>query len=201
MQKILWNDIARGGVLIGLVMSGFTVLDITILLSGGADFALMTSISSVVSLILYVILVRYVVLKFVAKLPKQMPFSYMQSLSFISLSSILASVWVGITSNVMITQVVGFDNYIDSYVAALTMMMEGSKDVISSGTKELADTVIESVKSSQQPNIIDSIFGTAFSYIIRALVVGIPLSFWIKRNGTGGAVSEPIDNSKSQGDE
>ncbi|MFR9649708.1 MAG: DUF4199 family protein [Rikenellaceae bacterium] len=195
LQKLLWNDIARNGVLIGLVMSGFRLFDISTMMSGSVNFAVITSISNILSFVIYVVLVRYAVVKFEAKLPEQIPFGYMQSLSFISLTSILASVWVAFSSTVVISQVVGFENYIDGYISSVNAMIEMGGDSLGDFSTQFAATTIESLKSSKEPTIIDSIFGTAFIYIMKSLIVGVPLSIWTRRK------VKPVSNSKEQADE
>ncbi len=194
LQKILWNDIARSGVLIGLVMSAFRVLDITILISRSSSFALLTSVIGITGFVIYIILVRYAVLKFVAKLPKGFGFSYMQSLSFISLTSMLASVWVAITSTVMITQVVGFERYIEIYVETIRSILDANA-AANPLTIEMGEATLAAVESSTKPYIVDSLFGTAFTYIVRALIVGVPLSFWLRRK------ADKVDNSKVEDNE
>ncbi len=194
LQKILWNDIARSGVLIGLVMSAFRVLDITILISRSSSFALLTSVIGITGFVIYIILVRYAVLKFVAKLPKGFGFSYMQSLSFISLTSMLASVWVAITSTVMITQVVGFERYIEIYVETIRSILDANA-AANPLTIEMGEATLAAVESSTKPDIVDSLFGTAFTYIVRALIVGVPLSFWLRRK------ADKVDNSKVEDNE
>ncbi|MFI3293763.1 MAG: DUF4199 domain-containing protein [Rikenellaceae bacterium] len=181
-NKNFWNDVAKWGVLIGIIMGSSRILEYGMMLSGDmTTYALLTFEYVIVGLV-YGVLLYYVTRSRAVEVYESMGFSFGRTLNYAMLISIFAAVVVAAMSYVYINSVMGgFNAYMDQLVVSITAVMDDAQ--MDNSTVEMYLKALEDLQSAErtEPSIFSTLMSSISSYVIAGAGVGTIVALVIKR--------------------
>ncbi len=182
-NKSFFNEAAKWGLILGLLMGVSRVFECRLMLSGSiSQFALLTFEWVVVGVIYGVLLYRAARTRAV-EIFEASGFSFMRSVNYAVVISMFASVIVSLASFAYINSVVGgYDIYIDQLLASVTKVIGESN--VDGGVMDMYAETFEELKSTDVaiPTIFDAVLSTLSMYILLGTFFGVIVSFFVKRH-------------------
>jgi hypothetical protein len=177
------QDVLRSGALLGVIMSLSLVVEQYIMVCSPLSLAMGSFVYFVewcsVAVIFVVALYRFSRRRAKACDPQQ-GFSYAQALAYILLVSLLTGVLVGVVHMLFIS-VIGYSSYVDGMLHRIdemrSMMLTSAGDT-SYGS--LFAQMTSSLRSAEQPSILDYVIASVNNYIICGGFVGLILASFVR---------------------
>ncbi|MFI3282721.1 MAG: DUF4199 domain-containing protein [Rikenellaceae bacterium] len=177
-----WNDAAKWGLLIGIIMGASRILEYGMMLTGSvSNYALLTFEYVIVAVVYGVLLYQAVRCRAVEIYEKE-GFLFGRSVNYALIVSIFASVVVAAISYVYINSVVGgYDIYLERLVASVTKVMDEVE--VDASIKSMYAESFNTLQSTQRevPSIFDTLISAMSMYIIAGTAVGVVVSLFVKR--------------------
>ncbi len=182
-----WQDVLRSGALLGLVMSLSMVAEQYIM--GCSSMALPTA--SVVYFVewcavavLFVVSLYRMAKRRAAATDPAEGFGFSQAFAYMLLVSLLTGVVVGV-ANMLFISAVGYE----SYVAGIIGRIDEMRSMVSSagmaaGYNSMFEQMVSSLRSAEQPTIIDYVLSATNNYIIFGGIVALLTASMVRREPT-----------------
>lgn len=178
-----WNDVLRSGALLGLVMLFSHILEQYVLVYSSVSIlgaSLILGLEGLASCILFI----YLLVRFSRRRvnESEMAMGYGSVLSYILLISMLAGVIVGV-GNTLFTSIMGYDLYVEGLVARITEIKSSyiNAGITSAEFLEPFDGMIEKVRLSAQPTMLQRLFSTLYNYMLFGGLPGLIIAGFVKR--------------------
>lgn len=189
--SILRNDILSKGAILGGVMLVARIAELLMRYYGGLYLLPFIGLVAIVSMVIYCCLM-YIFTKNYSKLVvkerTELPhFTYGNGLSYAILISMLAGVIVAIGSYIVIHGIIGYENYMASYVELIKneiwwlQQMQPHVNISLTGAIEMFKQILSNLESAQEPTLITTIIASAWSYLISGVLVGVIVAIFTRR--------------------
>lgn len=179
-QKNFWNDAAKYGAVIGLLLALSMLFETYAVLSGStALIGLMVPEFIVVVVLHYVLLHRYTK-RYGASFPVEEGFPYSKAYSYILLLSAFAGVIVGAVQAVYLHVVIGYAAYMEQYVAAIQNYLSQSGNVSASMEPMLAQ-LFDTLESAEAPSFLQTVWSSLFSSLLFGAFFGLIIAGVLSR--------------------
>lgn len=196
--SIFFNDMLTKGAIVGCVMLVFGIAQAAATYYGGLSGFTISGLLSIVWFVLYC----YLMYRFtrgyaniVLTERKDLPyFTYGNGLSYIIMVSMLAGIISALGNYLFLHHVIGYENYIDSYVKSLQDILMQAQ--IPASMADTYNTMFSTIKSQPEPSLFSSLLSGVSSNLILGTIVGLVVAAFTKRE----AQIFDNDNNKS-GDE
>lgn len=183
-MSIFLNDMLTKGAIIGGLMLASNVAE-TAMFYYGASYEWMAAVSFEM-LAVFAIYV-YLMFRFTRNYAsmviaerKDMPyFSYASGLSYVVSVSMLAAVIVALGGYMFRHYVIGYENYIDSYVKSMQSLL--SQTEVPASMVSTYDQMFKAIKSQSEPSLISTIFSTLWSYLFASTIVGLIVAAFTRK--------------------
>ncbi|MFI3301547.1 MAG: DUF4199 family protein [Rikenellaceae bacterium] len=176
-----WNNAAKWGLLIGIIMGSSRILEYGLMLSGEVrNFALLT-IEWVVVAVLYVILLYQVAKNRAVQIYDTVGFSFGQSLNYAMIVSMFASVIVAAMTYVYINSVVGgYSIFIRAFTESAIKVL--SETGVEGGIMDMYTDTLTRIDSEGvvEPTIFTTLLSTLSTYILAGIAAGAAVSLVVK---------------------
>ena len=182
--SVYLNDMLTKGALLGVVMLLSNIAETSMMYYGGSEMWL-TAIS--VEILISSTLYFWLILRFTkgyAKLVlnenKELPFfTFGNGLSYAINISMLAGVIAALGGYMFRHYIIGFENYITSYVKLLKGALSHTEIPASMvGTYE---QMFKAIESQNEPSLISAIFSSIWTYLVAGTFVGLIVASITKR--------------------
>ncbi len=196
-NKDFWNDVAKWGVLIGVIMGSSRVLEYGMMLSADMTTYALLTLEYVVVAVLYGVLLYRATLTRVVTTYDKLGFSFGRTLNYAMLISIFASVIVAAMSYVYINSFVGsYTIYLDRLIGSITSVMNEAQ--MDRSIVEMYLNALDDVQSAEQaePTIFTTFMSSISTYIMAGAGVGAIVSLLVKRY-----VKKNLSNKEEQSNE
>ncbi len=181
-NKNFWNDVAKWGVLIGIVMGSSRVLEYSMMLSADVSiYALLTFEYAIVAAV-YAVLLYYATRRRAVEVYDAVGFSFGRTLNYSMLISIFAAVVVAAMSYVYINSAMGgYNAYMDRLIVSITAVMNESQ--MDNSTVEFYLGALNDVQGAErmEPTIFTTLMSSISTYIMAGAGVGVVVAFLVKR--------------------
>ena len=174
--SIFLNDMLTKGAILGGVMLLSNIAETAMFCYGGSlTWIGIVSVEILISMVLYCYLVyrftrNYANLVLAER--KEMPyFSFGSGLSYTTSISMLAGVIVALGGYMFRHYIIGYEEYITSYVQTLKSSLAGSE--IPASMMGTYEEMFRAIESQDEPSLISSILSGVWSYLIAGTVVGL----------------------------
>lgn len=196
-NKDFWNDVAKWGALIGVIMGSSRVLEYGMMLSADITTYALLTLEYVVVAVLYGVLLYRATLTRVVTTYDKLGFSFGRALNYAMLISIFASVIVAAMSYVYINSFVGsYAIYLDRLIESITSVMNEAQ--MDRSMVEMYLNALDDVQSAEQvePTIFTTFMSSISTYIMAGVGVGAIVSLLVKRY-----VKKNLSNKEEQSNE
>lgn len=175
-----WNDTAKCGALLGAVLSVSFILENWMTLSGRmAMYALMT-----VEWIAVVVLHYYLLHRFTRSRSQlytaEEGFSFGQAYGFLMVVSAFAGILAGVVQYIYLHLVLGYANYTERMVQAVTDMLSMGGNV-SASYEGMIMPMLEQIQSAPAPSVIATVWGGMFTSLLFGAVFGLIIAGVLSR--------------------
>ncbi len=177
-----WNNIAKWGLLIGIVMGSSRIVEYGLILSGEVSMYALLTVEWVVMAALFVALMYRVVLGRAMELSQESAYTFGHGLNYAMIVSVFASVVVAAMSYIYINSFAGgYITYIQSMLESLSKVLNETQ--INSEVAQMYRETIETMQTSEltEPSMFDIFLSTLSSYILVGTTVGVGVSLIVKR--------------------
>ncbi len=182
-RGIYWNNVAKWGLLIGIIMGSSRIVEYGLILSADVSKYALLTVEWVVMAALFVVLMYRVVLSRAAELEQgETEFTFGHGLNYAMIVAVFASVVVAAMSYIYINSFAGgYIEYMQSMLESLTQVLNQTQI-----NSEVADMYRESIATMQtselsEPSMFDIFLSTLSSYILVGTTVGVGVSWIVKR--------------------
>ncbi len=204
-NKELLNDVAKWGLILGLVMSLSRILEYNMLLSGDVvKFSLLVLEWPLAAGIYFYIILRANKRR-IAILPKWVAYPVGVAINYSMMISIFAAVLVGISSHLFVmSELGGYDVLTERMLVSMESVMsevDMPEESMETYNQLLgnAESAMSDPESLQSPTIFSSIFTMASNYIISGFVIGLIVGLFVKRRAeVADVINEDDDKDEKE---
>ncbi len=179
--KNFWNEAAKWGLFIGVVMGVSKMLEYSLMLSGSVTKFSLLTVEWVVVAVAFVVMLYRAVRSRAVEVYDVLGFSFGRCVNYALIISMFASVIVSVLSHIYVNSVVGgYDVYIKELVTSVTTVMNEAQ--VDSAVMNTYAQTFEDLKNSPVaiPSIFDTFLSTLSIYILAGTSVGLIVSFFVK---------------------
>ena len=184
-QSIFLNDMFTKGAILGAVMLASNILETSMMYYGASlKWVLISLVEILAVMVIYCWLLFRITKKhadLVLRERSEMShFTYFNALNYVVDISMLAGVIAGLGSYLFRHYIIGFENYIETYVKLVQDIVSQSEVPASMiGTYE---QMFKSIESQSEPSILSAIFSSVSNYLIAGTLVGLIVAAKTKRD-------------------
>ncbi|MBE6182513.1 MAG: DUF4199 domain-containing protein [Rikenellaceae bacterium] len=182
-----WNDAARYGAILGLLLGLSNLFETWVALSGRLSLYYLMSIEWIAVVVLHYYLLHRYTRQRSMLYPKEVGFTFGQGYGFLLTISGFAGFIVGIIQTVYLHLVLGYSNYIDRIVTAITELVANNGEV-SASMEPILTQSIERLQTAPTPSIIAGVWGGIFSTLLFGAIYGLIIA------GVNSRAPRPFDS-------
>lgn len=177
-----WNDVLRYGAILGIVMGLSGILETYVMMSGSHGLINMMAVEMIAVFVLFVWLLYAFARKRSRLYEPQEGFSYAQALLYIICLSAAAGVIAGVMKYVFVS-IIGYDALVTGYIEMLGYYKAALVQSHMPDTYvRIMDDMIESVRISERPSILHTVFDSLETYAIGGTILGLVISGIVRRD-------------------
>lgn len=180
-DKDFWNDVAKYGALLGILMGASRILKMSMYLSGNLTYMLLTILIGLLFAFIFCLILIKAAKARAAKVDPILGFSYGQGVSYMILVSLFAAVPVTLLYYIYEYTIVGFDNSILQQTRVATDIFNSYAQIMTKDQMKDAEQYIKLIKEQPKLSIFEMLYGTMFSYAFIGGIVGVLFAGLAKR--------------------
>lgn len=171
--KTFWNEAAKWGVIVGVLLSVSFVLENLMTVSGrmGLYYLMMLEWIGVV------VLHFWLLLRFVQSRSSLYGaadgFTFGQGYGCVMVVSAFAGVIVGVVQAVYLHLIIGYQNYIDRTIEAMTDLISKSGSQMPASMEGLLSQSFQQMRTAPVPSVLESVWSGLFSSLLFGAVFGL----------------------------
>ncbi len=169
--KKFWDNAAKHGLFLGLVMGGAKVLEQSLILTGDVTYISLTTLVWLLSAVIYVSVLYKATKKQSMLNSKEEGYSFHDGFMYVIVISILTAIPVTCIYYVYINSIVGYDNYIDGIISSLSGVI--SQSGVTNELADLYDSMFDGFRNTPKPTIMGSLFGSILNYMLSGSIIGL----------------------------
>lgn len=171
--KTFWNEAAKWGVIVGVLLSVSFVLENLMTVSGrmGLYYLMMLEWIGVV------VLHFWLLLRFVQSRSSLYGaadgFTFGQGYGCVMVVSAFAGVIVGVVQAIYLHLIVGYSNHIERIIAAMTELVSKSSSQMPASMEGLLSQSFQQMRTAPVPSVLESVWSGLFSSLLFGAVFGL----------------------------
>ncbi len=172
-RKIFWNEAAKCGAVLGVLLAVSFVLENLMTTSGrmGLYYLMILEWVAVVGLHFWLLL-RFT-RKCSAAYSAEAGFTFGQGYDCVLAASVFAGVIVGVVQAFYLHLIVGYANYVERTIAAMTELMAQSGSQMPASMEGLLAQSFAQMRTAPVPSVLQSVWGGFFSTLLFGIVFGL----------------------------
>lgn len=180
-ESSFWNDAAKCGAVLGVLLAASTLFETYAVLAGsGTLMGLMVLEFVAVVVLHYVLLHRYTKRYGFSCYPVEEGFPFSKAYGYILLLSAFAGVIVGVVQAINLHAVIGYEAYMERYLAAMQDYLAQSGNVSTSMEPMMAQ-LFAKLKAAEAPSLLQTFWGSLWSSLLYGLVFGLIIAGVLSR--------------------
>ena len=170
--KFSWNQVARQGAVLGIILAASSIFEWEAALSGKLGWMGLIFLEWIAVVVLHYYLLNRYTKQYGAAFSAEEGFPFWRAYGYLLNVSLFAGVVVGAVQALYLHAIVGYSNYMARYVE----MMKGLIAQMSSGGQQMAAILRQTMEQMQQaeaPSIISTAFSGIWSVVLFGLLFGL----------------------------
>lgn len=167
-----WNDAARYGAILGGILGLSNLFETWVTLSGSLTLYTWMMLEWIAVVVLHYYLLHRYTRQRSQLSPQEVGFTFGQGYGFLLAVSGFAGFIVGIIQTVYLHLILGYSNYIDRMVTAITEMVARSGGIPASMETVFSQS-IEQLQTAPTPSIFAGVWGGIFSTVLFGAIFGL----------------------------
>lgn len=179
--KFSWNQVARQGAVLGIILAASSIFEWEAALSGKLGWMGLIFLEWIAVVVLHYYLLNRYTKQYGAAFSAEEGFSFGKAYGYLLNVSLFAGVVVGAVQALYLHAIVGYSNYMARYVE----MMKGLIAQMSSGGQQMAAILRQTMEQMQQaeaPSIISTAFSGIWSVVLFGLLFGLIIAGVLARS-------------------
>lgn len=172
-RKIFWNEAAKCGAVLGALLAVSFVLENLMTTSGRMSLYYLMMLEWVAVVGLHFWLLLRFTRKCSAAYGAEVGFTFGQGYGCVLAASAFAGVIVGVVQAVYLHLIVGYANYVDRTIEAMTELMANSGSQMPASMEGLLAQSFEQMRTAPVPSVLQSVWGGFFSALLFGIVFGL----------------------------
>lgn len=175
-----WNDAAKYGAAVGLLLAVSTVVENSIVLSGRLGLYVLLTVEWIAAVVLhYYLLHRYTRQRAMQRAEAE-GFSFGEAYGFIVTMSAFGGIISGAVQYIYVYGIIGYGRYVERTADALYAVMARNGNVSPSMENLLSQTVAQ-MHQSPEPSVFSAVGGGMLTSVLFGLVFGLFIASTVAR--------------------
>lgn len=175
-----WNDAAKYGAAVGLLLAVSTVVENSIVLSGRLGLYVLLTVEWIAAVVLhYYLLHRYTRQRAMQRAEDE-GFSFGEAYGFIVAMSAFGGIISGAVQYIYVYGIIGYGRYVERTADALYAVMARNGNVSPSMENLLSQTVAQ-MHQSPEPSVFSAVGGGMLTSVLFGLVFGLFIASTVAR--------------------
>ncbi len=180
-ESSFWNDAAKCGAVLGVLLAASTLFETYAFPAGrGAFRGLMVLEFVAVAVLHYVLLHRYTKRYGFRCYPVEEGFPFSKAYGYILLLSAFAGVIVGAVQAINLHVVIGYETYMQRYLAAMQEYLAQAGGV-SASMEPMVAQLFAKLKAAEEPSLLQTFWGSLWSSLLYGIVFGLIIAGVLSR--------------------
>ncbi len=180
-DKNFWNDVAKYGALLGILMASSKILEQTMILSGNLTYMMLIALEWLLFAVIFCLLLVRATKDRAGKVDPKLGFSYGQGISYMILVSVFAAIPVTLLFYIYLNSIIGYDNYVARTIQSATQLIEPYKNMLDKSNLAQIEENLKAIKEQPKLSIFQMLYGTICSYAFVGGIVGVLFAGLAKR--------------------
>lgn len=172
-RKTFWNEAARWGVIVGVLLSVSFVAENLMTTSGRLGLYYLMMLEWVAVVVLHFWLLLRFVRNQSASYGADEGFTFGQGYGCVMAVSAFAGVIVGVVQAVYLHLIVGYSNYVERTIEAMTNLISKSGFQMPASVEGMLAQSFEQLRTAPVPSVLQSVWGGLFSTLLFGAVFGL----------------------------
>lgn len=194
-RKTFWNEAAKWGVIVGLLLSVSFVVENLITVSGKMWLYYLMMLEWIVVVVLHF----WLLLRFAQNRSRlygaAVGFTFGQGYGAVMTVSAFAGVIVGVVQAVYLHLIVGYSNHIERIIAAVTELVSKSGSQMPASMEGLLSQSFQQLRTAPVPSVLQTVWGGLFSALFFGAVFGLIIAAITTR------APRPFDETNEESDD
>ena len=193
-RKTFWNEAAKWGVIVGLLLSVSFVVENLITVSGKMWLYYLMMLEWIAVVVLHF----WLLLRFAQNRSRlygaAVGFTFGQGYGAVMTVSAFAGVIVGVVQAVYLHLIVGYSNHIERIIAAVTELVSKSGSQMPASMEGLLSQSFQQLRAAPVPSVLQTFWGGLFSALFFGAVFGLIIAAITTR------APRPFDETNEESD-
>lgn len=194
-RKTFWNEAAKWGVIVGLLLSVSFVVENLITVSGKMWLYYLMMLEWIGVVVLHF----WLLLRFAQNRSRlygaAVGFTFGQGYGAVMTVSAFAGVIVGVVQAVYLHLIVGYSNHIERIIAAVTELVSKSGSQMPASMEGLLSQSFQQLQAAPVPSVLQTVWGGLFSALFFGAVFGLIIAAITTR------APRPFDETNEESDD
>ncbi len=194
-RKTFWNEAAKWGVIVGLLLSVSFVVENLITVSGKMWLYYLMMLEWIGVVVLHF----WLLLRFAQNRSRlygaAVDFTFGQGYGAVMTVSAFAGVIVGVVQAVYLHLIVGYSNHIERIIAAVTELVSKSGSQMPASMEGLLSQSFQQLRTAPVPSVLQTVWGGLFSALFFGAVFGLIIAAITTR------APRPFDETNEESDD
>lgn len=167
MEKSFWNEAARCGAYVGLLLAVSSVLETSLALSGSLGLYVVMIFEWLAAVALHFYLLYRFTRQRSALYSPEAGFSFGQGYGYVLSMSLLAGLILGAVNYVFVHLALGYERYVEK-VTGVVEQFAGM-----GGNNALVETAVSQLRNAPEPSLFATVWGGVWSSLLFGAVFGL----------------------------
>ena len=175
-----WNDAAKYGAAVGLLLAVSTVVENSIVLSGRLGLYVLLTVEWIAAVVLHYYLLHRYTRQRAMQRAEAVGFSFGEAYGFIVAMSAFGGIISGAVQYIYVYGIIGYGRYVERTADALYAVMARNGNVSPSMENLLSQTVAQ-MHQSPEPSVFSAVGGGMLTSVLFGLVFGLFIASTVAR--------------------
>lgn len=176
-----WNDAAKGGAVIGAVLSVSFILENLMTLSGKMSLYALLAVEWIAVVVLHYYLLHRFTRQRSMLYGVEEGFTFGQGYGYLLTVSGFAGIITGVVQYVYLHLIVGYSNYTEKLTVALTDMLSMSGGGVPASMEAMLAQSMEQIQSAPAPSVLSTVWGGVFTSLLFGALFGLIIAGVLSR--------------------
>ncbi len=189
-QKSYWNDAARWGAILGVILAVSAVFEIVITLSGRLPLYTLMTVEMVAVVALHYWMLHKAVKQQAALFSADEGYTFGQGYGYLLTISAFAGLIVGAAQYLYQNVILGYDVYKERLLEAVTSII--SSQPIPAASEQIVTESLRAIETATAPSVFATIWGGVFNALLFGAIFGLIIA------GVNARQPQPFNNTDNE---
>lgn len=168
-----WNETARKGAVLGVVLALSTIFELWVSISGKHALMLPMTVEWIAVVVLHYYLLNRYTKQYSLGFSAEEGFTFWQGYGYQMILSAFAGVIVGVVQASVLHGVIGYSNYIDRVLASTQQIIAASGTPLNASMQTMLMQTFEQVEQAQIPSVLSTAWGGVVNSLLFGALFGL----------------------------